>query len=140
MRLNDLIDNKEYKEQLKVIQLEQLNIAEEIKNLENTQEWLEPFNDWLECRKQAKKWFSEGNLEIKRLIIKTTGSNPIIMDKKLSIQAAKPFFKIPKKCNFPVRLGLVESFRTLYASEEEMRATVSKIHQLKKLVNGTKRN
>ena len=139
MRMNDLLDDQEYKNQRKKLQFEQQKITEEIKTLSKSDEWLEPFKNWLELRKQAKYWFLNGDLEVKRLIMKTLGSNPIVMNKKLSVQAAKPFFEIEESMDFPNLLGVIERFRKQYG-KCDVRVTLSTLKELKKLVNEQKKN
>ncbi len=133
MRLNDQLDDKDYENRRKQLQLEQLKLNEQIKTLENTDNGLELFKDCLELRKQAKKWFIKGNLEIKRLIIEITGSNFEILDRKLRIQAKKPFLEIPDLAGFPNLLALVEDVRKQGASCD-VDVTFRRIKQLQKLV------
>ena len=79
--------------------------------LEENQQWFEPFKSYLKLRKQAKVLFQNGDLEAKRLILQTVGSNPIIFNKKLSIQAAKPFIKIPNSLKIGDLRGVVKDIR-----------------------------
>ncbi len=124
MRMDELISNDEFKDQRSKLQFEQKKLVEQIEKLGNVNVWFAPFKDYLEARKQAIKWFENGSLEVKRLIMKSVGSHAMIMDKKLSIQAAKPFFQIPKNATNGDLLGVVQSFRKHYG-HCDVRVTLS---------------
>ena len=134
MRMDELISNEEFKEQRTKLQFEQKKLDEQIKKLGKVNVWFAPFKDYLEARKKAIKWFENGSLEVKRLIMKCLGSHPTIMDKKLSVQAAKPFFQIPKNANIGDLLGVVHSFRKHHGNCD-VRVTLSTLREIKTLVN-----
>jgi site-specific DNA recombinase len=57
---------------------------------------IEPLRDLLRASNQAADWFLRADADEKRMILKLVGSNPTLMDKKLSIQAAIPFVEVAK--------------------------------------------
>lgn len=48
----------------------------------------EPSRLLLSFRKQAASWFKAGGVEDKRLIFEIVGSNPVLIDQELKIDAA----------------------------------------------------
>ncbi len=60
-------------------------------------------------RKQALIWFEYGDMEVKRLILETVGSNLTLADKKLSIKARKPFVREVEKGEILDELGYKDS-------------------------------
>lgn len=63
-------------------------------------------------RRRAADWFRLGSSDTKRLILKTVGSNLALTDKKLNIEARKPFQRLAKAHDFPKRCGVIEDVRT----------------------------
>jgi hypothetical protein len=62
--------------------------------------------------KHAADWFSRADEAAKRMIVQMAGSNFLLMGKKLSVQAVKPFRTNPDFGLFPRLCGVVEDVRT----------------------------
>lgn len=62
--------------------------------------------------KHAADWFSRADEAAKRMIVQLAGSNFLLMGKKLSVQAVKPFRTNPDFAFIPRLCGVVEDVRT----------------------------
>ena len=67
----------------------QATIRQDIDQRQNT--WLALSERFFNFACYARLWFAEGDLQQKREILATLGSNLVLKDKKLSIDAPKPF-------------------------------------------------
>ncbi len=129
MRMNEQIPEDEYVEERRKIDFERSKLRENIKNMENQKPWFEPFESYVKFRNQAIFAFNEGDLETKRLILKTVGSNPTIKDRKLLIQAKKPFCVSPKSQSIPELREVIKDFRKLYG-QCRLDQTLSSIREI----------
>lgn len=66
----------------------------------------------------AAKWFREGDNQTKRTILEIVGSNPVLIDKQLRIDAAKPFRGWSHIETIPTLRSVVEDVRTLAVEAE----------------------
>ena len=119
MRYRELITDEEYLAQKKELLKEAIFIKEKLDKNNNLDNWLEPSQNCFIFANKAKKLFENGNLEDKRLILETVGSNLSLKDQKLSIQAEKPFDIFEKQDNFSSWLAIVDAIRTFYRSAKE---------------------
>ncbi len=130
MRMNEQIPENEYVEERRKLEFEQEKLRQNLGNLENHKPWFEPFQNYLEFRNQAVSLFKKGDHETKRLILRTAGSNPKIMDRKLTIQAEKPFFTIPNSNGIPELRGVIKDFRKWNGENraDVVNASIQEIH------------
>ncbi len=87
-----LISDMEYAQQRQVLLKEKTFLEEQRKNLNFVADKRLEFSERIfrfAC--YAQQWFVRGNNEQKRAILTSVGSNLTLMDKKLSIEAPKPF-------------------------------------------------
>jgi site-specific DNA recombinase len=73
--------------------------------------WFEPALSVISFNKHGISWLSEGDDEDRRLIIRAVGSNLTLANEILSIEAKKPFLKIPKRRLIPLLWAYVEAIR-----------------------------
>jgi hypothetical protein len=78
----------------------------------------------------AADWFRDGDDSIKRTILKIAGSNPILTDQILTIDAAKLFRKCENVASIPTLLGVVHDVRTLAATDETVKETIKVLVEL----------
>ncbi len=64
-------------------------------------DWFEPLMSVISFSKCAVPWFIRGDNETKRTIIKTVGSNPTLLDNRVSICMAKPFVLLSESDGIP---------------------------------------
>lgn len=68
-----------------------LGLVEKRDALVENVDWIEPLRTLISFSDKAVEYFRRGNNEQKRLILKTTSSNPTLSDQILNIEARKPF-------------------------------------------------
>lgn len=92
LRLNDEISEEEYTTKKSSLLKEKERYQELLRDTDQRQQkWLELSERTFNFSRYARFWFVEGNLQQKREILATLGSNLILKDKKLSIEAPEPF-------------------------------------------------
>jgi site-specific DNA recombinase len=75
----------------------------------------------------AAKWFREGDNQTKRTIVEIVGSNPVLIDKKLRINASKLFRHWQNIDSIPAWRGLKDEVRTL-TIDPEVAETLRRMH------------
>jgi hypothetical protein len=85
---------------------------------------------------RAVSWFTEGDDQVKRLILEIVGSNLALMDRKLSIEARKPFRAWSQKPSFSELCGAIEDVRTL-TLKDQLGQTIEKMETLFEKVKET---
>jgi len=76
---------------------------------------------------QAAKWFATAPPEFKQKILKQVCSNPTLIDRKLSIQAAKPFVIRSDLDGSPNLRGVVDEVRTFTGEGEQLLSVFQQI-------------
>jgi site-specific DNA recombinase len=130
LRLRDLITDKEFVNQQQKLQLKQLKLRQNLEKLVQALSWLEPARYFVSFSNRAISWFTEGSAETKRLIVEIVGSNLALKDKKLFIEAAKPFCRQARSGSFSRVWALVNEVRTFV---ENPIGAEEKVHKLKRL-------
>jgi hypothetical protein len=97
MRLRDLLTDEEFSEQKAKLLKERAHLKEKFEDTEHqVDSWLALSEKAFTFANRAKYWFENGTLEDKKMILEAIGSNLFLKDKKLTIQAKKPFLIIEK--------------------------------------------
>jgi site-specific DNA recombinase len=120
LRLRRLLSDDEFKAQRHRLEGDQARLRAKLAAADQTEDRFEPLRDVLAVRKQAVNWFACGNDRKKRLILQTVGSNLTLTDKKLSIQALKPFVQRPIPTARSLLCGAVHTNRTCPAAAKPL--------------------
>lgn len=91
LRVRDLITESEFLAQRELLRSEALRQRAELASVPDSDTWFESLKMLIIFSSRALKWFEMGDEKIKREIINTVCSNPSLRDRKLSVQAKKPF-------------------------------------------------
>ena len=92
MRLADEISQQEYAVKKGEFEKEREKYKQLLQDVEHRQDrWLETSERFFNFATHARLWFENGDMQQKREILSTLGSNLTLKDKKLSINAPKPF-------------------------------------------------
>jgi hypothetical protein len=118
MRVRDMIDDKEFLEERAALEAAQIGYAQEFQNSAKQIAWFEPFKAIGLFRNRAVECFRNGDDETKRLILKTVGSNLSLTDRKLTIQAKKPFRPVQESDDFLSLRAFVEDVRTSWIEHD----------------------
>jgi len=130
LRIRGLIDDAEFAEKRSELKQAALRLRATIQDQNEQQDVrFEPADSLFSFTNRAVSWFERGDLETKRLILNTVGSNFLLRDKILSIEAAKPFVHISKNVNRPNLLAVIEDIRTMQ-HDLEFEKTIDRIHRL----------
>ena len=111
LRVKDLVNDNEYAAQRKELDDERLRAKQHLEA--GPQDWFEPARLVVRLLYKAPEWFVAGSDVTKRFILELTGSNPVLTDQKLLIQAARPFVPWPNLPSDSELRGLGEEVRTL---------------------------
>ena len=92
VRLSDLISDDEYTRQKTKLLKDRSQLQEKLQDAEHRADnWQDLAERTFLFAHHAADWFQQGSLEDKKVILQTLGSNFILKNKKLRIQAQKPF-------------------------------------------------
>lgn len=135
LRLRDLIDDQELVSRREEIQKEKIALTEELTGLDQRVGWFEPVEAVVSFSSRAAAWFMAGDYALRRLILKTIGSNLTLRDRKLSIKAALPYSIHPNSTSFLSLCRLVNDVRTRYINRDpkllELIDSIKKIEEMR---------
>ena len=131
MCLHGLITDGEY-------QKSKANLSHDLQKLRQIQEqdktadaWFEPAELLISFSNSLAFRFDEGDASTKRLIFEIVGSNPILTDKKLSVEAKRPFRLRNKNGNYSTLCTTLKEVRTLIETgDSEMQSIIAGIRKL----------
>jgi site-specific DNA recombinase len=121
LRVREYIEEDEFLKQRTLIQADIIRLREERVRASNSSTRFELLESIVSFSTRAVEWFRHGDSEKKRSIIKIVSSNSILIDKKLSIQAKKPF----------VRMAKTASCLDLRAAKREVRKIIHELTENK---------
>jgi len=116
LKLKDLLTDQEFVEQKSELTAKRMQLEGRLSMLEsNSQIWFEPSEKLFLFLTLAKDCFLCGDRELKREILETVSSNLWLSDRKLLIEAKKPFVLAVQRAQSPPGWGLVDDVRTFFA-------------------------
>jgi site-specific DNA recombinase len=131
LRVRDQLTDEEFIQEREALQREKLRLTERLRTQQTATSWIEPARLLVSFSLRAVSWFSEGNDEAKRLILTTVGLNSTLTDRKLSIDAKKPFRGSPGTPSLPEMWSTLEDVRTRWlARDPELLDTVATLREL----------
>lgn len=126
LRLRNLLADTEFLEKRKELQQEQLRLTQQRDRVQNEVNRFEPAEDVIFFRNRAIEWFQHGELETKKLILETVGSNLTLMSKILNIEARKPFKRQMLAGGFPRQLAFIDDVRKALDDNPEETALIQR--------------
>lgn len=129
MRVRNLIDDDEFTKRRKDLDMERHRLEQRRQN-DDEKKMFEPVREVISFIEQAKSWFENGDDEAKRLVFQIVGSNPILENKKLSVEAKKPFCIRRDLEDFPLMCAFIEEVGTL-VDDEEFQNDLARIRRLR---------
>lgn len=131
LRVRDIIDDDEFFSQRRKLEIDQVRLRQQLDEIGLTVSAFEPTETLLLFRNRAIEWFCNGDDETKRKILEIIGSNYVLRDKILSIEAKKPFQVISKTDARPQLRAVVEDIRTRWLNRDlELIRIVESIYRL----------
>lgn len=111
-----LIPEQEFADERARLLLEEKALSEKLDSF-TAESWLEPARKLVLFSNRAKFWLLHGNIDEKRLILETVGSNPTMKGKILSIDAKKPFCVLEKRNDISNLCTTLNEVRTFFETE-----------------------
>jgi hypothetical protein len=112
LRLRDLISDAEFVQERTRLERDRLRLEEALEVGRNTASWYEHGKTVISFRNSVVVAFQNASPRQKRFILENVGVNLLLIDKKLKLDARKPFSVLPKSPSFPDLCTLVEELRT----------------------------
>jgi DNA invertase Pin-like site-specific DNA recombinase len=116
LRCQELIGDEEFVRQRAALAQEEERLRERTRQLEASV-WIEPSRDLFLFSHRARFWLLHGDSDVKRVILSTVGSNFLLRDKKLSIDAKKPFSIVRENRSCCLLRAAVPDVRTFFENE-----------------------
>jgi hypothetical protein len=93
LRIREMIDDEQFVAQRQALQHDQLRVQQSLARVDQGASRFEPYRLFVSFSNRAVSWYTEGDLETKRLVLEVVGSNLTLKNRILSIEARKPFRK-----------------------------------------------
>ncbi|PIP31102.1 hypothetical protein COX25_01175 [bacterium (Candidatus Howlettbacteria) CG23_combo_of_CG06-09_8_20_14_all_37_9] len=92
MKIDGLIDDKEYLEKKQQLHLQESRASEQLQGIDKSiDRWLELAEEFFDTAYKAQKAFEEGTLQERRDLIRTVGWNFFLYNKKIEFEYKKPY-------------------------------------------------
>lgn len=138
MRLRELISDEEYRKTRAELSREQQKLTQAQEASAEEDSWFEPSQLLTSFSKSLVSRFIQGDCATKRLVLEIVGSNPTLTDRKLSIEARKPFrMEGPGGSHSSLRAYIKEVRTLITAGDEEMLSVITSIRRLNALESST---
>ena len=135
LRLRDLIDDQELVSRREEMQKEKISLTEELSGVDRQVRWFEPVMAVVSFGSRAAAWFMAGDDALRKMILKTIGSNLTLRDRKLNIEAAFPYTIQPESASFLSLCRLVNDVRTLYINRDpKLLDLIASVEAVEKMV------
>lgn len=134
LRVRAQISDDEFVRLRGTLQQEVLRLQQLQKIDDQPRVWFEPLKEIVSFSNQAVSWFSRGDTETKRLILETTGSNPMLKNKILNIEARKPFRRWPRSRTNTRLLAVVNEVRTQIQESNDLPLILKNIKTIKERI------
>ena len=118
LRLRGLIDDQDLVSRREELQNERIGLTAELTGLDRQVRWFEPVMAIVLFGSRAAAWFMAGDDALRKVILKTIGSNLTLRDRKLNIEAVFPYSLQPESTSFRTLCGLINEVRTRYVNRD----------------------
>ncbi len=105
LRVRDVLSDEEFMAERRRIKGQREKAESAVRRAERATLGIEPAEDVISLCRYAAISFVHADIPLKRLILKSLGSNPTLSGKKLSIYAAKPFQLVAESASCFSQLG-----------------------------------
>ncbi|MGH7593133.1 MAG: recombinase family protein [Gemmatimonadales bacterium] len=131
LRVRSLLSDDEFTRKRLELTTARLNVVQQVGLLQEAPDWIEPLRTLVSFSDKAVEYFSSGDDAQKRLILKTTSSNPTIKDRIVSIEARRPFVIWGSQPTKSEMCTFAHDVRTLVeTSDEEFSDIVASIRRI----------
>jgi site-specific DNA recombinase len=131
LRIRDLLSDEEYVKERQELERKQIGVTQKLDALARQAERFEPSGSVISFNNCLISRFQTGNLQRRRMILNTVGSNLVLKDKKLNIDVRKPFRRWTDSDNISDLRAFVRDVRTLVAEDgAEIHALTQNIREI----------
>jgi hypothetical protein len=131
LRIRDLIGDDEFLRERRKLEMNQLRLRQQLDESSEAVMAFEPLETLISFRNRAIQWFRDGDDDIKRQIFGIVGSNPLLKDKILHVEAKKPFRFDIEIDSYPKLRAVRDDIRTLWVKNDpELKRIILDIHAL----------
>lgn len=131
LRIRDLLTDDEYVRQRQEIERQQLGIVQRLDILNQNQDRFEPAPMLISLNNRLISCFTSGDLHKRRFILNTVGSNLVLKDKNLSIDARKPFRRWSNGSTYSDLWAYLKDIRTFVAEQsQQMHSMIASLGEL----------
>jgi site-specific DNA recombinase len=134
LRIRDLLTDAEFVAKRQELEREQLRLRQSLEHVSSEHEGATSARTLLSFNHHAASWFQQGDPATRRLILEIVGSNLTLTDKKLRIDAKKPFRRMADTRSSSQLWRVVDDVRTNYAIDRDTRMALEGIKSLVKRV------
>lgn len=118
LRIRDLLSDEEYLAERKDLERKQLTVEQTLAAAQGEEDSFELTSALLEFSNQAVSRFRAANQDDKRFILATVGSNLVLKDRRLSIQAKKPIRQWSRTASTSDLRAFIKDVRTVSKDED----------------------
>jgi site-specific DNA recombinase len=131
LRIRDMLTDDEYTKQREELGRQQIGIGQKVAILERKVLRFEPSRLLLSFNKNLVSQFTSSDFDKKRLIVNIVGSNLVLSEQKLNIDARKPFRRWSKSPTSSDLRAFVKDVRTFLSGDtQEIREMIASIKTL----------
>lgn len=112
LRIRDLLSDAEYVKERQELERKQIGLTQKLDALARQAERFEPLVNVVSFNHCLISRFQTGNLQRRRMILNTVGSNLVLRDKQLNIDVRKPFRRWANSTNISDLRAFVRDVRT----------------------------
>jgi len=112
LRIRELISEEEFAAQRRTLLNEERRVDDHIARAQQGDPWFEPAETVVWFSNRATRWYQHGNDHVRRTIVRAVGSNLVLREKKVSIEAKKPFTLLQKDATCSNLLGVWDDVGT----------------------------
>jgi hypothetical protein len=120
-----MLSDDEYLRERQTLERDRIRLAQNEARQPNRQNWFEPARDVVKLNPDLASRFRAGSPRTRGLLVSFIGSNPRLRDRKLLLDARKPFRRWPKRASRPDMLAYLDDVRTFVLSENSERSLKS---------------
>lgn len=113
LRVRGMISDEEFLAKRTELKREEQRLRQNLIRLKNRDGWFEPSRFLVSFSNRAVSWFKNGDEEVKRLILQSVGSYPMLKDRKVSIVLKKPFRSCAGTASRRIMCSILKDVRTL---------------------------
>jgi hypothetical protein len=117
LRIRDMLTDGEYLKQRQELERKRIGTAQRLDAMDHENARFEPARSLVSLNEMLLSRFEAGGIEKRRLILTTVGSNLVLKDQILNIDARKPFRRWSPGADFSDLRAFVRDVRTFFAGQ-----------------------